>query len=244
MADTVWITGGAGGLGIAVARAFSAAGHPVVLADLEQGALDRAAAEVGGEVTGVRMDVTDRADVDRAVAEGTEAAGPPLVLVNGAGIAASAPLLPPDDAMWDRTMAVNATGTWIVSTACLPAMKEAGRGRIVNVASTAALRGYRYTAAYVASKHAVLGLTRAMTEDLQGHDITVNAVCPGFLDTPMTDRTVAKIVESTGATPEHARGTLARMNPSGRLIRPDEVAELVVELAADGARRGEAVRLD
>jgi NAD(P)-dependent dehydrogenase (short-subunit alcohol dehydrogenase family) len=119
-------------------------------------------------------------------------------------------------------------------------MRLAGFGRIVNVASTAALRGYRFTAAYVASKHALLGLTRALAEDLRDTGVTVNAVCPGFLDTPMTARTVARIVEATGCSADEARQKLAAANASGRLIAPDEVAHAIVELVGDPEAHGEA----
>jgi NAD(P)-dependent dehydrogenase (short-subunit alcohol dehydrogenase family) len=120
----------------------------------------------------------------------------------------------------------------------------ARHGRIVNVASTAALKGYRFVAAYVASKHALLGLTRALAEDLRGSGVTVNAVCPGFLDTPMTDRTVAHLVRATGASAAEARATLAAMNASGRLIHPDEVAAAIGALLDDPEATGRAVVLE
>jgi NAD(P)-dependent dehydrogenase (short-subunit alcohol dehydrogenase family) len=223
-----------------VGRALFAAGHRVVLLDLSEEAATAAAKSLGEGAVGARLDVTARASVEAALA----AVGPPTVLVNGAGIAESRPLVPPDDALWGRTMAVNATGPWLVSTACLPAMLAAGRGRIVNVASTAGLRAYRYTAAYTASKHALVGLTRAMAIDLQGKGVTVNAVCPGFMDTPMTDRTVATIVRKTGRGEAEARATVAAMNPSGRLVRPAEVADAIVALVRDGTRNGETVVIE
>jgi NAD(P)-dependent dehydrogenase (short-subunit alcohol dehydrogenase family) len=241
MSERVLITGGAGGLGLALARAFHAAGHTVLLLDLLPDALALAAAELGFPVETIAADVTSRPRVAAGLAR---LAAPPTVLVNGAGVAASVPLLPPDDDLWDRTMAVNATGTWIVTTACLPAFRAAGKGAIVNVVSTAGLRAYRYAAAYVASKHAMMGLTRALVEDLRGTGVHVAAVCPGFLDTPMTDRTVATIVRKTGMTEEAARKTIGEMNASQRLITPEEVAESVVELAADPARHGDVIRIE
>jgi NAD(P)-dependent dehydrogenase (short-subunit alcohol dehydrogenase family) len=131
-----------------------------------------------------------------------------------------------------------------MSTAVLPHMIEAGGGSIVNVASTAALRGFRYAPAYVASKHALLGLTRAMAEDLVGKGIRVNALCPGFLDTPMTARNIEAIVEQTRRSAPEVRAALAALNASGRLIPPEEVAAIVRELVVDTARTGEAIPLE
>jgi NAD(P)-dependent dehydrogenase (short-subunit alcohol dehydrogenase family) len=221
-----------------VARRFREAGFAVALLDrgTHEGASDLQALHV-------RADVGDRGAVERAVAEVTGRLGAPTALVNAAGIAESRPLLPPDDLLFDRTFAVNVKGAWIASTAVLPAMLAARQGAIVNVASTAALKGSRYVAAYVASKHALLGLTRAMAEDLRGKGVTVNAVCPGFLDTPMTERTVANIARTTGRSPDAARAELAALNDSGRLLAPDEVADAILALALDPRRSGEHVVL-
>lgn len=244
-ADSVaLIPGGSGGVGQAVARALRAEGLRPVLLGRDRARLEAAAAAVGEGVRFEVADVTDRRAVERAVAVTSEALGPPLVLVNAAGIAESAPLLPPDDALWDRTLAINATGAWIAATACLPAMRAAGAGFIAQVASTAALEGYRYTAAYVASKHAMLGLSRALAEDLAGKPIRVVTVCPGFLDTPMTERTVANMTRKTGMSVDEARAALGTMNASGRLIRPEEVAEAIVRLLRQPDAHGAEVRLD
>jgi NAD(P)-dependent dehydrogenase (short-subunit alcohol dehydrogenase family) len=216
----------------------------VVLLDRPGTNWAQAHAALGAPIGTVLADVTDRKQVETALQEFHRAFGAPGTVVNAAGIAQSASLAPPDDALWDRTMAVNAKGTWIVSTAALPAMLAAGSGSIVNVASTAAFKAFKYVAAYVASKHAVLGLTRALAVDLKEKNIRVNAVCPGFMDTPMTDRTVATIARTTKRSPEEARATVAAMNPSGRIVTPDEVADAILALAIDTRRTGEHVVLE
>lgn len=238
----VLITGGGGGLGLATAQRFHAAGHAVAL--LDRAGAAGASEVLGFEALGLAADVTVRPEVEAAVAEVARRLGPPAVLVNAAGAAESGPLLPPDDALFARTLAVNATGVWIASTAVLPAMLAAGAGAIVTVASTAALKPYRHVAAYVAAKHAALGLTRALAEDLKGKGVRVNAVCPGFMDTPMTERSVANIVRTTGLPPAEARARLAGLNASGRLIAPEEVADAVLALALDPRRHGEHVVLE
>lgn len=240
----VLITGGAGGLGLATARRFRAAGHRVALLDRTPESAAAARTSLGGDLLSVVADVTDRRAVEAAVAEVVRAAGPVSVLVNGAGIAQSSPLFPPDDALFARTLAVNVTGAWIVSTAVLPGMLGPRRGAIVNVASTASFKAYKYVAAYVASKHGVLGLTRALAEDLRGKGVTVNAVCPGFMDTPMTERTVATIARTTGRSAAEARASIAALNPSGRIVTPEEVADAILALALDPRRTGEHVVIE
>lgn len=238
------ITGAAGGLGRAVAKRLDAQGYRVVLLVRNAAAGREVAAGLDGEAHVYTCDVTERAAVEAAVREAARDVAPPLVLVNAAGIAESRPLTPPDDALWDRTLAVNVTGPWITSTAVLPHMQDAEWGFICNVASTAALEGYAYTAAYCASKHALLGLTRAMAADLATTAIRVTAVCPGFLDTPMTDRTIETMVAKTGMSVDDARAALAGMNASDRLIAPDEVAEAILGQLAASDGSGEALRID
>jgi NAD(P)-dependent dehydrogenase (short-subunit alcohol dehydrogenase family) len=140
-----------------------------------------------------------------------------------------------DDELWDTTLAVNLTGPCDCMRAVLPGMLERGRGRIINIASTAARQGYAYTAAYVASKHGLLGLTRAVALETRGRGVTVNAICPGWMDTPMTNRSIARIVEKTGRPPAESRALLERMNTRGRLIDPVEVADLAAYLASPAA---------
>ncbi len=235
------VTGGAGGVGKAVAKQLLAAGYDVAIAGRDRAALDQAAADLprgDRRVVAVAFDVADRAAVEAGVREARSALGPVRVVVNAAGIAASAPLLPPDDALFDRTLATNVRGAWVVTTACLPDMVADRRGAVVHIASTAGLRGFKYVAAYVASKHALVGLTRAMAEDLRSKHVTVNAVCPGFLDTPMTERTVAKIMAATGRTRAEAVADVLATDHQARLIHPDEVATAVLALVNDPTLTG------
>ncbi|MDA1195136.1 MAG: SDR family NAD(P)-dependent oxidoreductase, partial [Planctomycetota bacterium] len=233
-----------GGLGRAVARQLDAAGYRVVLLVRNASAGRAVAQELQGDAAVYVCDVTERSGVDAAVRAASQEIGPPLVLVNAAGIAISRRLLPPDDDVWARTMAVNATGPWHTTTACLPHMQEAGYGFVCNVASTAALEGYAYTAAYCASKHALLGLTRALARDLDGSGVCVTAVCPGFLDTPMTARTIENMVAKTGMSESAAREALGAMNGSGLLIDPEHVAATILQQLAQGSGHGEALRID
>jgi NAD(P)-dependent dehydrogenase (short-subunit alcohol dehydrogenase family) len=234
------VSGGGGGVGRATARRLARLGCDVALLGRTPDAVETAARDLAQELparrfVAVAADVSDREAVEDAVAKVRLALAPPSVVVTAAGVAESSPLLPPDDALFDRTMATNVKGAWMVSTACLPDLLASKRGRVVHVASTAALRGFRYVAAYVASKHAVLGLTRAMAEDLRGKGVTVNAVCPGYLEGPMTERTLAKIVETTGRTREEALRDLLRAAGQPRLVPVAEVAEAIASLCRDEA---------
>lgn len=189
----------------------------------------------GGDALALTCDVSSRDEVQRAVALTEQRLGPIDVLVNNAGIAESAPFVSTPDDQWDRTIGVNLTGTYNCMRAIAPGMFRRGHGRIVNIASTAARTGFPYTAAYVASKHGVLGLTRAVALEADGRGITVNAVCPGWIDTDMTRRTIDRIVERTGRSADAARRILESMNPQGRLISADEVADVVAFLASPEA---------
>lgn len=245
------VTGGGSGIGRAVAVALAQAGFAVAVAGRRVEPLQETVAAItsarpDARSAAVSMDVTDEAQVEAAVTEVEERLGAPMVLVNDAGFASSAPFaaIPRED--WDRALAVNVTGAWLVTRRCLPAMVAAGWGRVVNVGSTAALRGYAYTAHYTASKHALLGLTRALADEVGRKGVTANCVCPGFVDTEMTARSVAQIVATTDRTAEQAREALARQNRSRRLITPDEVAAAVTYLVSDAARsvNGDALRIE
>jgi 3-hydroxybutyrate dehydrogenase len=189
----------------------------------------------GREAFAVPCDVTVRDDVRRAVAAAVDALGPIDVLINAAGIGESAPFVSMSDELWDRVLSVNLTGTYNCMRAVVPGMFERRRGRVINIASTAARVGFPYTAAYVASKHGVLGLTRAVALEAQGRGVTVNAICPGWLNTEMTRQSIARIVEKTGRTAAEARRTLEQMNARQRLIEPEEVAEVAAYLASPAA---------
>jgi NAD(P)-dependent dehydrogenase (short-subunit alcohol dehydrogenase family) len=231
----VFVTGAGRGVGRAIARRFARDGHAVALFGRSHGPIREAADELlaaGAEALALTGDVGSREDVHSAVALTEQRLGPIDVLVNNAGIAESAPFASMDDKLWDRTIATNLTGTYNCMRAIVPGMFERGYGRVINIASTAARVAFPYTAAYVASKHGVLGLTRAVALEAQKHGVTVNAICPGWLDTKMTAASIARIVEKTGRTPAEARRTLEGMNPQGRLIDPDEVAAVAAYLAS------------
>jgi 3-hydroxybutyrate dehydrogenase len=241
---TALVTGGGRGIGAACARALGVAGVKVVVAGRTQDEIDGVARELDG--VAVRVDLTDRADTDRMLGELATRAGRIDILVNNAGIAESAPLDRTSDEQWDRIMELNATATFRLIRALVPAMVTAGWGRVVNIASNAGVSGYAYTAAYCASKHAVVGLTRALAVDLGKTGVTINAVCPGWVETDMAMQAVARIASKTGRSVAEARGALEQMSPQRRLIQPDEVAHAVVGLCADGARgiHGQAIVID
>jgi NAD(P)-dependent dehydrogenase (short-subunit alcohol dehydrogenase family) len=220
----VVVTGGTRGVGEAIAARFAALGERVI-------ALGRADG-----------DVTD----DAAVADIFERTGPVDVLVNNAGVSAGADVARTTLDDWRGQIGVNATGAFLCTRAVLGGMRERGRGRIVTVASTAGLQGARYTAAYTASKHAAVGLMRAVAAEVAGTGVTANAVCPAFVRTDMTTTSVRRIVASTGRSEAQAEEALASMTPLGRLLEPDEVAFAVAFLAAPeaGAINGQTLVLD
>jgi NAD(P)-dependent dehydrogenase (short-subunit alcohol dehydrogenase family) len=228
---TVVVTGGAKGIGRATVERFAALSDRVVALGRDAAALAALAALAAPKVETQVCDVTDEAAVTRVFQE----IGAVDVLVNNAGMGESAPLHHTTLASWERHLAVNATGPFLCMRTVVPAMRERGAGAIVTVASTAGRAGVPYTTAYTASKHAVIGLTRAVAAELAGTGVRVNAVCPTFVRTDMTNRSIAHIVDRTGRSPEQAEGALAAASPLGRLLEPEEVADAIVYLASPAA---------
>ena len=233
------ITGGGRGIGAVIAGELARLGARLTLLGRNEATLsarrDALIAEHGSTIHLATVDVSDEASVQRAFATAIEAFGTPSILINNAGAASSAPLRRTTLADWNAMLAVNLTGAFLCSRAVVPGMTDAGYGRIVNVASTAGLKGYAYVAPYVAAKHGLIGLTRALAVELARTGITVNAVCPGFTDTDLLAESIGTIVASTGRTPDDARARLTRANPQGRLIDPSEVAQAVVFLCLPGS---------
>jgi NAD(P)-dependent dehydrogenase (short-subunit alcohol dehydrogenase family) len=234
-----FVTGAGTGIGRAIALALAAKGLAVSLAGRRAAPLQEVAAKIeaaGGQSFVVDgFDVTDGNAIGQGVARAVQKFGDVSVLVNSAGEAPSAPFEKTSLEVWNHVLALNLTGTFQVTQALLPSIRRAGKGRIVNIASTAGLTGYPYVSAYCAAKHGVVGLTRALALELSRSDITVNAVCPGFTDTPLLDSAVATITGKTGRTADEARASLARANPQGRLVTPQEVADTVLWLVGEGA---------
>jgi NAD(P)-dependent dehydrogenase (short-subunit alcohol dehydrogenase family) len=235
------ITGGGTGIGAAIARALGAEGAKLTLVGRRRDKLE----EVGcGDFDALvaPADVTVREQVDAAFAIAREAQGPITILVNNAGAAAGMPFAKVTPDLWRDILAVNLDGMFHCCQAALPDLLAAPAGRIVTIASMAGLYGFAYAAPYIAAKHGAVGLTRALAAEYAGRNLRVNAVCPGFVDTDMTVQSVSNIVAKTGRSEETARAELALMNPSGRLISPEEVAGAVLDLVLS-ERNGEAVEI-
>ena len=247
----VLVTGAAQGIGLAIAAAFLDAGASVTIVGRNAERLAGAAAELRAGHAQAKLsegvaDLTDADQIAGAFAAAVAAQGPITVLVNNAGASGAVPFAKMDEAHFSAMMDANVRSTFLCSKAVIGDMLAAGTGRIINIASTAGLKGYAYVASYCAAKHAVVGLTRALAIELARKGVTVNAICPGFVETPMTVESVRNIIEKTGRTEEQARADLAAMNPQKRLVQPDEIAAMAVQLAlpAAGGINGQTIAID
>ncbi len=260
------VTGGGTGIGAAIAAALANEGAAITLVGRRLNKLEETAnhlhssraksrgAGIGSEmrpssslgtneiVRCAAADVSDRAKVDTAFAAARAAHGPISILVNNAGVSQGAPFARVTEALWREMLAVNLDGVFHCCQAALPDLLAAGAGRIVTIASMAGLHGFAYASPYIAAKHGAVGLTRALAAEYAGTALRVNAVCPGFVETEMTVQSVANIRAKTGRSEDEARAELEKLNPSGRLIAPEEVAGVVLDLILSD-RNGEAVEI-
>jgi NAD(P)-dependent dehydrogenase (short-subunit alcohol dehydrogenase family) len=239
-----FITGGGTGIGAAAATHLRSAGAKISVSGRRLEPLEKIAAIVGG--TAFQCDVTDRQQIARAFDEARAANGPIEMLVVNAGIAESAPFHKMKRESWDRIIATNLTAAFDCAQAALPDLLESQNGRLVFVASVASLRGVPYAAHYAASKHGLLGLMRSLAAEYAKTNLTVNSVCPGYVDTPMTDQSIARVSEITGRSEEQSRDAITSMNASGRLVDPDGIATMILTLCLPQSRdvNGAAVTID
>jgi len=240
----VVVTGGGTGIGAAAAAQLSGAGARLSLLGRRMEPLQATAEQVRG--VAVQCDVADTGAITTAFDTARAAHGPIDILVVNAGIGDSAPFARTSRDAWDRILAVNLTAAFDCAQAALPDLLASANGRIVFVASVAGLRGVPYAAHYAASKHGLLGLMRSMAVEFAKTSMTVNAVCPGFVDTPMTDQSVARVAEKTGRSEDASRSAIAQMNASGRLVHPDAVATAILTLCLPQSRdiNGAAITID
>lgn len=243
------VTGGGRGIGAAVARRLAGAGAAVMVAARTKSQVESVSQELkdaGGSAFAASCDVTNRESVASFALTASERLRQVDILVNNAGAAHSAPLprLTLED--WNRLLAVNATGTFLCTQAFLPGMVERRWGRVVNIASVAGLSGGRYIAGYSAAKHAVIGFTRSVAAEVAALGVTVNAVCPGYVDTEMTEESISRMMEKTGRTREQVLQAIVESSPQRRLFAPDEVAHAVLSLCMEEAAgiNGHALVID
>src|SRR6266403_4619381 len=245
----VLVTGGGSGIGRAIALAFAAQKSRVAITGRTQATLDAVAEEIrrtGAEAFPRICDVTQKAQVETLRQEISSRFGPVQVLVNNAGIAPAAGFLEMQDSLWEEVMRVNLTGTYNCCKVFLAEMLASNWGRIINIASTVAKVAYSHISAYDTSKHAVLGLTRALAVETAKFGVTVNAICPGYVDTGLTRRNALLMAEKRGKPLDDSLGILASTSPQKRLIEPEEVAHLALMLASESAKgiTGQAINVD
>jgi NAD(P)-dependent dehydrogenase (short-subunit alcohol dehydrogenase family) len=244
------ITGAARGIGAAIAHTLAKAGAKLTLLGRHADTLQTLAQQLGTETHIEAVDISVEAQVQQAVANAVKQLGPVHVLVNNAGQASSQPIEKTDLALWQHMLNVNLTGTYLCTQAVLPSMKEAAAqgvaGRIINIASTAGLKGYAYVSAYTAAKHGVVGFTRALALELASKNITVNALCPGYTETDIVKDALTFIVHKTGKTESEARARMTARNPQQRMVQPAEVANAVLWLCSPGSEaiNGQAIAID
>jgi len=243
------VTGAGRGIGRSIALALAEAGADVAVSARTANDVEALVAEIratGRQGVGVTCDVTDPEQVQQMMTAVTEGLGGIDILVNNAGNAGSHKFLNHPDELWQRMLSVNLTSVYYVTKAFVPALINQRSGRIINIASIASRVGGQYIAAYTAAKHGALGLTRALAVELLPYNITVNAICPGYVNTPMTDASVSNIMARTGMTEEQAREALEKTSPQRRLIEADEVAAIAVFLAQENSRgiTGQAINID
>jgi NAD(P)-dependent dehydrogenase (short-subunit alcohol dehydrogenase family) len=238
---TALITGGGRGIGRAIALTFAQHGARVAVAARTREQVESVAREIGGNALALICDVSSSQSVAEAFAQVK-----PDILVNNAGIAESATLPNTTDELWHRHLSINLSGTFYCTRAALPAMLERGWGRIINIASIAAKAGAPYISAYAASKHGVLGLTRSVALEVAARGVTVNAICPGYVETEMVSRGVQQITAKTGRSAEEALDALKKMSPQNRLVTAEEVAALALLLASEEGRgiNGQGINID
>ena len=240
------VTGANRGIGAAIARSLSEQGASVSLMVRNRARGEETACTLVGSHTTVVADLTDRSAVHAACAAAAERLGPVDILVNNAGSTESAPFLKSDPELFERMIAVHLLGAVHTTQAVLPSMIARARGHVINVASTAGLRGEAYVTAYVAAKHALVGLTRALAVEMSKHGISVNAVCPGYTDTDLVSESVARVAAKTGMTEDDALRSILERAGQSRLVTVDEVAAAVIDLctATDATRSGQAIVVD